>query len=227
MYAIGDAVSLVYGGDRQIGEIVGVLWAQGERLYDVSLEEIVVKAVEEAEIAPIYPDQIKSLLTAMVSSPGPKTTRGRAVLRQRYAAFLTQTLDRMEQEREGMQAAGDALFDVGQTVAVLDDNSFSLGVVCMVSRSGDGIRYEVDVLGETLRVGESSLADLACAEMGTAYRLGSRARFVAEGYEGDEAFAGAICKVERTEEEYEYSLMFDDGDILEGLSAADLELCPD
>jgi hypothetical protein len=46
---------------------------------------------------------------------------------------------------------------------------------------------------------------------------------VADGYEGDDAFVGTICKLEETETGVEYSLMFDDGDILEGLLAADLE----
>ena len=96
-------------------------------------------------------------------------------------------------------------------------------MVSLVARDGEDIRYEVDVLGETLRLDESHILALSDVETEAAHHLGGRARFVADGYEGDDAFVGTICKLEETETGVEYSLMFDDGDILEGLLAADLE----
>jgi hypothetical protein len=223
MYAIGDVVSILHDGSREVGEVVGVLSAPGGPLYDVSLEDIVVKATEEADLAPVHADEIRTLLTSLVGMETSVPTRRKAVLRQCYAAFLTKALDRLDREAEGIPSDVCARFEVGQSVAARDGSSLSLGVVSLVARDGESIRYEVDVLGETLRMDEAHIMALSDAVIEATYQLGSRARFVADGYEGDDAFVGTICKLEETETGIEYSLMFDDGDILEGLLAADLE----
>lgn len=228
-YAIGDVVLLRDEGRQQIGEVVGVRSVADGLLYDVSLERVVVKAVEEGRVCLAHSDDVRTLLSVMVAQPPSALSARELLLRQHYTAFLTAALARLDDAAQDGSGGGAALFEVGQTVATRDGSFFALGVVSMVSRRADGLAYVVDVMGESKDLGESEIMPLHEVPQngGDGLALGARARFLSEGHEEDDAFVGTICGVDSRDGACEYSLMFDDGDILEGIASVDLLPCDD
>lgn len=224
-FAMGDVVILQCDGQQGIGEVVGVSLSPTAPLYDVSLEQVVVKAAEESSLSAASASDIRTLLSALVGQSSPVLTTRELVLRQRYAAFLTTALARLQGGAQKAQCGRDARFEVGETVVAKEGPSLILGTVQMVSLRGDEIVYEIEAVGEVKTLLEAEIAPLGEVARDGVLRLGARVRFLIEGYEHDEAYLGTICRVEPRDGGFEYSLMFDDGDILEGLAATDLEVC--
>lgn len=147
------------------------------------------------------------------------------LLRQEYAAWLAKAMDSLGQDaRSASVAIAQATRHlVGGRVAVHDQGAWCLGTVRRAAQGNGGVTYTVEVLDELCEYAEDevcALADVPYCEH--AHRLGARARMVAEGHESDASFEGVICRVERDEDEMSYALLFDDGDVFEGLVADDL-----
>ena len=220
MFKLGEAVILTQDEERSIGEIVGVLRVSDKTYYDVSLERIVIKAAEQDEVEPVAAHELKGALTALVGTGSPTLSCRDVLLQQRYAAFLAQALASLEGDVDGdTAAAGHA---VGDLVAVHLGDAYSVGVVQGIFRQGDAIAYEVETMGEVERLEEGAILDLESSRQSLAPLLGTRVRLAVSGHEDDEAYAGTVCSVEITKNGNEYSIQFDDGDILGGLDASDL-----
>ena len=223
MYEIGQAVSIAYEEERRLGTVAGVNSAFGELYYDVSLEEIVVKAVEESSIQSVGTDELRALSTRLLGQPS--TSARDALLRMQYITSISQALASAQQESEDV-SKGLLHSWMNKSVVVTQDDCSELGTVRGILLKEGTPQFDVEIMGEMRRVDEQCLSLLSMADTGEGLVLGGRARFVASGYEDDESFVGTICLVRNTEEGIRYSLMFDDGDILEDLSSADLTVWP-
>ncbi len=223
MYEIGQAVSVAFQEQRRLGTIVGAHSAFGELFYDVSLEEVVVKAVEEPSMQPVAANELRTLSTQLLGQPA-SSARG-ALLRQQYVTAISQALASAQEAKEGIS---ESLLQrwMGKSVVVTRDDRSELGTVRGILLKEGAPQFDVEIMGEVCRIGEQCLTLFDSKTTGGHLALGCRARFVASGYEDDESFAGTICLARKTEGGMQYSLMFDDGDVLEGLTSADLAVQP-
>ena len=225
MFRMGDAVVLQYGGNRVLGEVVGISTVNQMAFYDISVEELVIKAVEESQLSLAPVENARSLLMTLLAGAQPVTTPRMALLRQRYVAFLSRAVDERagahEQETGNLRPS----FEVGQEVSLEQGNTWLYGVVRGVALLNEKLEYEVEAAGELIRAREDLLNALAERRHSEGVWLGRRMRFVVPGFEQDDAYCGVVCVVDKTEDEITYSLMFDDGDVIEGLSAHDLAPC--
>ncbi len=225
MFRMGEAVVFQYEGNRALGEVIGIITVNQMTFYDISVEELVVKAVEESQLSLAPVEEARSLLMALLAGTQPVASARTALLRQRYVAFLSRAVD----ERAGIsERATDGLrpgFEVGQEVSLEQGKTWLYGVVRGVALLNEKLEYEVEAAGELIRAQEERLSDLAEQPLPEGVWLGQRMRFVVPGFEQDDAYCGVVCVVDKTEDEITYSLMFDDGDVIEGLSALDLAPC--
>ena len=220
MYKLGDAVFLTQNGERSIGEVVGVLRISSNTYYDVSLERMILKAVTSEELGPVSAHDLKRLLSAFMSIGSPTISRRDSLLRQRYAAFLAQALASMDNDANDIKVASD--FAVGDLVAVCVGDVSSLGTIQGIFIQNDATAYEVEVMGEVERLTENDIMDLEKVSLDSEFLLGARVRLMVGGHEDDEAYVGTLCSIEGSDANREYSIQFDDGDILGGLGASDL-----
>lgn len=220
-YALGDVVIISYEEASRAGEVVGVLDVADGPLYDVSLEEVVVKALPQREVRAAHADEVRSLLVALTSGSQQLTSVRQVLLRKRYIESLTTALERLEAEMEGI-ATVDSPFEMGSTVVICEQERWLLGIVRGVSRGSSGIRYDVEAMDELMRVERQALVGIEDVRLDDALSLGQRARMLVAGHETDDAYAGTLCAIERRDGRWLYSLMFDDGDILEELEADDV-----
>lgn len=225
MFRMGEAVVFQYDGKRTLGEVVGMVGMGQATFYDISLEELVVKAIEQSQLSLAPVEDARAVLMAMLAGAHPVASAREALLRQRYVAFLSRVVD----ERTGaIEQVPDELsprFEVGQEVSLKQDETWLYGVIRGVALLNERLEYEVEAAGELIRAQEDLLRALDDEQHAKGIRLGQRMRFVAPGFEDDDAYCGVVCVVDKTEDEITYSLMFDDGDVIEGLSALDLAPC--
>lgn len=226
MFALGQAVVVTYEDAYHVGEVVGVRAVAEGCLYDVSLERIVIKAMAPGDLRVATEDELNGLLSSFVGVAEVGRSERDALLRQEYVAFLARARAGFDADAATGDAPVVARFDVGQYVAVRDDASFALGRVLGVSVSNHEPSYVLEVMGENRRVGEDALCALSDAPSSSGLALGVRARFVADGYEDDESFFGIVCGCAQDAEGPLFSLLFDDGDVLEDLRPTDLALLP-
>ncbi|MBO7675196.1 MAG: hypothetical protein J6S63_09325 [Atopobiaceae bacterium] len=227
MYELGKAVALTFEDAHAVGEVVGVRAVSRGYVYDVSLEDVVVKAVVQDDLRAVTQDELDGLLTSYLGATGVVTSERDAVLRQEYVAFLARARAVMDADAPQDDARTPARYAVGQDVVVQDDGAYALGRVVSVAVRSDGPSYLLEVMGENRRTGEDALCDLVDAPSSDGFALGMRVRFVAEGYEDDESFAGVLCACAPAADGLTFSLLFDDGDVLEDLCPADLARLPD
>jgi hypothetical protein len=227
MFALGQAVVVPHDGAYHVGEVVGVRALSEGRLYDVSLEHIVIKAMASEDLRAVTEDELNGLLSSFVGAAGTGASERDVLLRREYVAFLARARAAFDADATTSDAVVPARFAVGEYVAVRDGASFALGRVMGVSISNHEASYVLEVMGENRRVGEDALCDLSDAPSSLGLALGARARFVADGYEDDESFFGVVCGCAEDAEGPVFSLLFDDGDVLEDLRSADLALLPD
>lgn len=221
-YALADVVCVSYRGQRCLGEVVGIARASYGFVYDVSLEEVVLKAVSQDDVSPTSAEEVNTLLMALLSRPLSQGSNRDTYLRQRYVESLTKAMQHMRSVQRERCHEQHARFDVGQQLAMRDGSTWILATVRGVVQAADGVRYDVDALSEARRVNEGELSSLDRACGVAELDLGARARFVVAGYEQDDAYVGTICAIEQSGGSWEYAILFDDGDVLEGLSANDL-----
>ena len=205
-----------------MGEVVGVSTVSHELFYDVSLEDVIVKAVAQEDIRFASTEDMRSLLMAFLGGASPVHSARAAVLRQDYVAFLSQAVEARDRAVPGLQGKGDARFAPGDVVALRRASAWLLGTVRGVARVAEGIRYDVETTDELVRAAEQDLVVPHDAPCTSTVFLGRRMRFVADGYEQDAAYEGVVCMVEGADGQLEFALMFDDGDVLEGLTESDL-----
>lgn len=226
MYSLGQVVVVSAGDAPQVGEVVGVRAASLGTLYDVSLEHVVVKAVAQDAVRAATVDELNSLLTSLMGATGGMSSERDALLRQEYVSTLVRARASLEQESSLADALPTARYAVGEYVVLQEGDTSSLGRVMGVSMRNQELCYTLEVMGETLRADEASLHELeGAAADGIA--LGARARFVAPGYEDDDAFLGLVCSRAQDADGPVFAILFDDGDVLEGLRPTDLERLPD
>lgn len=234
----GQAVVVSRAGEQRVGEVVGTLEAAGVTLYEVSLEDVILKGVWPQDLSLATTGAIQATLGWLAIDPefaqddegsSSESREGirRALLRQAYAEFLQHALEAlMANEAESacdanaeQGGASIARYAVGEHVAVREDEAWLLGTVFRAVRKGGEVTYTIEALGDVRIVSEQ---DLMSATDAPCPALGSRAYLVAEGHEADDDFAGTICKAEPSGDAWVFSLAFDDGDILEGLLAEDV-----
>ena len=220
MYTLGEVVALTQNGERSVGEVVSVQRVLSTTYYDVSLERVVVKAATQEELEPVTAHEIRGLLTGIMGVESSVLLEKDAFLRQRYAAFLTRALATMESDEDSVAASSD--FFVGDLVEVHTNNVRSLGTIRGVYQQNGNITYEVEVMGEVERLYESDIVRLRQSDADSGLQLGTRVRLVANGHEDDEAYVGILCSIEAVGNRAEYSIQFEDGDILGGLDASDI-----
>lgn len=230
MFQLEDPVIVIQSGEQRIGEVVGLRTTPWGTLYDVSLEDVVCKALFEEDLCVASAEAMQALLgwyaidpESQAAPPLQRDFLRRQLLRAEHAAYVQRALAKLSVRPDDAMLRGLARFDIGQPVAVRDRDVCHLGVVCGQSLRDGSVWYDVDVLGERRSMAESLLASIAeiGAPAGT-LALGSRARFVVAGHERDSDYEGTICTVDVSSPEARYALLFDDGDILEDLAAADL-----
>jgi len=227
MYSLGQAVVLSVGGAFQVGEVVGVRAASQGTLYDVSLEQVVVKALAQDGLRMATVDELNSLLTSLMGAVEGASSERDAVLRQEYVSFLVRARASLEKESPTGDALLTARYAVGDYVAVQEGETSVLGRVMGVTMRNQELCYTLEAMGETVRVDEGALSELSSVAVAGGIALGSRARFVAPGYEDDDAFLGVVCSCAPGADGPVYAILFDDGDVLEDLRPADLERLPD
>lgn len=225
MFRIGEAVVFQYGGNRVLGEVVGIIAVNQMTFYDISVEELVVKAVEESQLGLAPVEDARSLLMTLLAGAQSVATPRMALLRQRYVAFLSRVVDERAGAFEQVPDELNPRFEVGQEVSLKQDETWLYGVIRGVALLNERLEYEVEAAGELIRAQENLLRALDDEQHAKGIRLGQRMRFLASGFEDDDAYCGVVCVVDKTEDEITYSLMFDDGDVIEGLSALDLAPC--
>lgn len=223
MYQIGDAVAITRDGETAIGEVVGAHAIASDLFYDISLEQIILKAMSADALAPVQASAVQSLLLALVHGTRPPSLPREVLLRQRYVAFLTKALDEMESRTRATAPGVAARYHISQQVAVHTDDSWMLAEVRGIVRMSDDMWYDVCALGEAMRMRETELQPLVEVDAACEFTLGERARFVAVGYEDDDAYVGTICMLEQHGNTWEYAIQFDDEDVLEGIGATDLQ----
>lgn len=223
LFSVGDMVAVRGEGGQRIGEVVGQIIAPYGYAYDVSVEDVVLKAISQADMVPATTRDLQSLLMTLVGYTTQASSERDVFLLQRYVEVLTRALDRLEgssDEDDRFQCM--PLFELGQRLAVREGDVWVLATVHGISRVGETVRYDVDAMSEMRRVDEQQLKVLDEVKVASGLGLGARARFVVNGHEHDDAYAGTVCALAPTEDGWEYSLVFDDGDVLEGLAAQDL-----
>lgn len=222
-YALGDAVVVAYEGQRCIGEVVGIGMVANTPVYDVSLEQVIVKALPECELQTAVADQAQSLIMGLLGGANVMLDSRGAYLRKKYVEFLTTFASRAH--GEGHEEQGQATFGIGDDVCVsMGERQWALGRVQGSYRTQSGLRLDVEAAGELLHVEQEALCKLEGVDFGTKFSLGQRARMVAAGHELDPEFEGTICALAQGDSAWCYALMFDDGDIMEDLTEADLAL---
>lgn len=232
VFNLEDPVVLHDQDRTLVGEVVGIRMSGPDALYDVSCETSTIKAVFEDELelatGAVLHTELNAILNAAVVGTPPmpdREGRRRAVLRNEHAMFLRKAMARL-QEPEAEAARLTTSFSVGDRLALRQDEAFDLCVVSGMRRQDGEVLVQVDCMGDVRFASEGDLlrlADVPRPEHGLV--LGGRARFVVDGKEDDESYEGVICRIEREDDGWHFSLTFDDGDVFEDLVAADLKSC--
>lgn len=226
---VGDVVVVSRNGEQRVGEVVGVVSIGEEHLFEVSLEDVVLKGVLPEELEPATTEAIQATLGWLAMDPEfvrvPADARDgmrRAFLRQAYAELLGRALS--VARKQASRPAVDALHAVGDSLVLLRDEAYVLGTVRGTTSRGRSTSYTLEVMGDLVSAAEKDVLspEDARAKMGEGSLLGTRAYLAAEGHELDEDFAGTVSRAALTPEGWRYSLAFDDGDVMEDLSQDDL-----
>jgi hypothetical protein len=229
-YALGQAVLLTRDGTEELGGIAGQFVTPLGILYDVELEASVVKGVLPDELAPATTADVRHALEAHLShsvSLGNLPVASREVGRLRYlqtrhAMTLRELLAHATEE--GFDASA-ASFSLGAQVGWRDADTWRLASIVGIRARQDGVRYDLDVSGASVTVGESDLRALDDLRTGSSLGLGSRVRFLVPGHEDDADYEASVCGICGKSESPLYDIVFDDGDVFEGVGEEELATC--
>lgn len=195
--------------------------AFGQAWYDVSLEDVVQKAVPAPRMEAVAPAELQALVQLGMQLPAPTDAR-EGILRERHLRFLAGALAQAQAGAADAAPADGLRFVPGDRVATRSAGAWQLATVRGCVRTHEGVRYELVLTDEVAYVGEEDVValDEVCAD--GSLRLGDRVRMLAEGHEADDAFVGVVCLVEPQAAGVSYGIVFDDGDVFEGLCDKDL-----
>lgn len=222
-FQIGQPVTCTGDGVRGVGKVVGVAHAPTCVFYEVELWDHVRKGVRAEELRPATASDIRDELESLASvavagGAGPRE----GFLRARHAHALERLLAGADAP-DGQTTRMEARFVLDQEVVCAGEDVWRLGRVVAVRARADSVRYELDVAGSQEVADQEALYELGKPPVaGVAFWLGQRARLVVAGHEQDDDYLGTICTVSRSAGTWSYDLMFDDGDVFEGLEASDL-----
>lgn len=227
--SLGSYVIYSCSGEQRLGEVVRLRPTELGTLYDVSAEQQTVYGLLEEELTPATEHQVRAMLSYLSVSDtfsptyltdDTRKARRDALLRQEYQRRLAAALASFAQADGGPAPA--ARFSPHELVAIHQNSSWTLGQVRSAELAKGSVRYVVDTADDTGHYQEDELSALAdIPEREGCLRLGSRARMVGGQDADGGAFEGVICHIE-TGEVVLHSLLFDDGDIFEELTAQDL-----
>lgn len=227
MFELGQPVVVQSGDGQHIGEVIGEWGSAGSLFYDVSLLQTVRKAVPQHELRLATASEVNGLLSSFMTAQVGAFTERDVLLRHQYTMFLARALSELDASQPAEGQMPEARFGLGDKVALREDDALVLGIVRGRAVRNAQAHYLVETLGEERMVPEDAVLALGesyAGHTGQGMRLGERVRFVAPGHENDDDFLGVVCSVRRAGQGAEYAILFDDGDVLEGLSSADLRL---
>lgn len=229
MYSLGQPVFAMHEDEWQLGEVVRVLSSPHELLYDVSVEAVVLKCIDETAMRPASAADLRAHLTAHTNMQIPVLTNAQGIRRHRYAQDLARMLANAE-KRQRAQEHSDSIarFEVGDPVVFDKDDGLAWGFVQAAFVDENAIRYVVDALGEQMQLDEDRLRVPGQEKIPDHVPgLGSRVRFLTAGHEDDDEFLGRVCMVKKEVGDWVVSMVFDDGDVFEGLATADVVAVPE
>ncbi len=202
-----------------MGEVVGTSGTPFGQLYDVELEDVVMKDVVDGELWLATEAEVRDALQDVArSAAAPPADDRERHRRVRYAAMLERLL--AYAVADGPQ--GSVRYALGQQVAWRADATWRLGVVTGLRRRSNTVAYELNMADERVVVGESELREPAEVPAIGSFALGAQVRFVAEGHEDDTDFDAVVCAITSAGDGPLYDIRFSDGDVFEGLVADDL-----
>lgn len=224
-YDLGQAVLLAHAGRQDVGGIVGAFSTSTGTFYDVELEGKIVKGVLADELEPATPETISLVLQTVLSrTMQPSGDQGTSIraqyLRSRYVMLLRELLSHGEDVQDSM--ASMPIFSVQQDVALRRDDAWLLATVVGVRSRADDVLYDLDVAGTYVRVPQGELCAMGEVPVTGEHSLGARVRYVASGYEDDEAFLATVCAIRGESGAIAYDIVFDDGDVFENVGPTDL-----
>ncbi|MDO4798455.1 MAG: hypothetical protein Q4A01_10630 [Coriobacteriales bacterium] len=229
-YGLGQPVVVACEGQSTVGVVAGVLQTPMGVLYDVELQAYIHKGLLEEELLPATSDDVRQALEALLSQtvmpggpqtpepPGRKEERSQCV-RSRFAMCLQEALAHVAGTHD---SDVPARFGLGSQVAWQDGSAWRLGsVVGMRSRS-DGLAFELDVFGTYVVATEQDLCDIDELPVSSTHALSSRVRYLVPGCESDPHYEATVCAVAGEVPKTTYDIVFDDGDVFEGLGPSEL-----
>ena len=229
-YALGQAVLLTRDGAEELGGIAGTFVTPLGVLYDVELEACVVKGVLPDELTPASTADVRRVLEAHLSrtvSLGNLSVSSDEVgrlryLQKRHAMMLGELIEHAAEEDPDSSVAS---FSLGAQVGWRDADTWRLASIVGIRARRDGVRYDLDVYGASVVVGESDLRPLDDLGIPASFGLGAQVRFLVPGHEDDADYEASVCGIGGTPESPLYDIVFNDGDVFEGVGADELVSC--
>lgn len=233
VFGLGQPVVVVREAQAAVGIVAGMLQSPLGVLYDVEVSQSIHKGLLDEELLPATSADVQRELEALLSPavmPRPTVsltsvlppTREDERLQYVRSRFALRLQEALSAATDGDGTCEEARFGMGSQVAWHDGDAWRLARVLGIRTLAAGLRYELDVCGACALASEQELSRVDELPVAPIHGLGSRVRFLVPGHELDVDYEATVCAVVGDAAGATYDIVFNDGDVFEGLSADEL-----